>query len=70
MLLVTLLTCSFVLIPGRSPALPHITELSYARTAKALRRYLHDEEVRYEQALKDREAMVRKWGPTAEDVVA
>ena len=68
-LLLSLLTCSFLLIRGRPAALPRVSAMdSYARSGRSLRRYLHDEEVRYEKALLDREAMVRKWGPTAEDV--
>ena len=35
---------------------------------KSLRRILREEDIRYEQTLRDREEMVRKYGPTDSEV--
>ena len=66
LLVFILLVCSFLLLPSHSSPLPRATNFSF----KTTRHILREEDARYSQALEAREDLVRKWGPTAEDVVA
>ena len=69
LLLATILLASvFVLFPSSSPSMPRPGE--YLRPAKSLRAVLQEEDLRYDLALDAREDLVRKWGPTAQDVVS
>lgn len=40
------------------------------RPGSSLRKILQDEDRRYDQALRARQALVGKWGPTDDDVVS
>lgn len=64
LLFVTLLVCAFFLLPSHASSFARYT--SSPRTTKQV---LREEDARYDQALEAREELVRKWGPTAEDVV-
>ncbi|THG93611.1 hypothetical protein EW026_g7672 [Hermanssonia centrifuga] len=63
LLLTILLICSFLLLPAPPSSIP-------LRPVKSVKRILQEEDASYAAALEGREAMVRKWGPTAEDVVS
>ncbi|KAI0075649.1 hypothetical protein K474DRAFT_1676216 [Panus rudis PR-1116 ss-1] len=73
LLVLTLIIASFLLFPSSQPPFHKLSEVDYFRKAnagKSLRAVLDDEERRYQKVLHDREAMVRKWGPTPQQVVA
>ena len=67
-LLLTLLACISILLFERPPRVSLAVRLDSQRGSKSLRGMLLDEEELYKEAIKDREALVRKWGPTAEDI--
>lgn len=64
MLLACVLLGTFLMLS--TPSLP--TES--LRPRPSLRKILQDEDKRYDQALKARQALVEKWGPTDDDVVS
>ena len=74
LLVVVLLTAAFLLFPSHPPIpLNRTSDVEYFKTkgsGRSLKATLRDEEMRYQKVLADREAMVRKWGPTADRVKA
>lgn len=66
LLLSILLICSFLLFPSHSSSLARDGYLS----SKSLQRVLREEDALYSDALVARENLVKKWGPTAKDVVS
>lgn len=74
LLVVVLLAAAFLLFPSH-PSMPlnRISDVEYFKSksgGRSLKAALRDEEMRYQKVLADREAMVRKWGPTADRVLA
>ena len=66
-LLFTLLATTIILLWTRQQSqIPLAASLDCPRSARPLSSVIHSEETLYREALKDREAMVQKWGPTAE----
>lgn len=63
-----LLVSVYILFPSSATPIPRPGE--YLRSAKSLRSVLHEEDRRYDLDLEAREDLVRKWGPTAQDVVS
>ena len=63
MLLACILVGAFFVLSV--PSLP----VDSLRPGLSLRKILQDEDRRYDEALKDRQAMVETWGPTDDDVI-
>lgn len=73
LLVVVLIAASFLLFPSAPVSFNSISDVDYFRNrnnGRPLKAVLRDEEQRYQKVLADREAMVRKWGPTADKVTA
>ncbi|EMD33741.1 hypothetical protein CERSUDRAFT_67883 [Gelatoporia subvermispora B] len=69
-----LITCGVfatLLFLARGPAYTTtVNALAPSKYARSLAQTLNEEELRYQKVLHDREALVRKWGPTADLVQA
>lgn len=72
-LVVTLIAASFLLFPSSQPPFHKPSEQDHVqkvKPAKSLKEILADQERGYQKVLHDRGGMVRKWGPTPQQVVA